>query len=39
MPGRRNVVHGASEDRLQKLMSARLQPAADKEEIGESCGD
>jgi len=33
MSVRRNVVHGASEDRLQKLMSARLQPGADKEEI------
>ncbi len=33
MSVRRNVVHGASEDRLQKLMSARLQPGADREEI------
>ena len=33
MSFRRNVVHGASEDRLQKLMTERLQPDADREAI------
>ena len=33
MAYRRNVVHGASEDRLQKLINARLEPGADKEAI------
>ena len=33
MSFRRNVVHGASEDRLQKLMVERLRPGADREAI------
>ena len=33
MSFRRNVVHGASEDRLQKLMTERLQPGADREAV------
>jgi len=33
MSFRRNVVHGASEDRLQKLMTERLQPDADREAV------
>src|SRR5687767_11955736 len=33
MSYRRVIVHGASEDRLQKLISERLQPGADKEAI------
>lgn len=33
MPVRRSVDHGASEDRLQKLMIARLQPGADTDAI------
>lgn len=33
MSFRRIVVHGASEDRLQKLMTERLQPGADREAI------
>jgi adenylate cyclase len=33
MSVRHNVVHGASEERLQKLMSERLRPGADKEAI------
>jgi adenylate cyclase len=33
MSFRRNVVHGASEERLQKLMVERLQPGADRQSI------
>ncbi|HYC61926.1 MAG TPA: adenylate/guanylate cyclase domain-containing protein [Thermoanaerobaculia bacterium] len=33
MSFRRIVVHGASEDRLQKLMTERLRPGADREAI------
>lgn len=33
MPYFFNVVSGASQDRLEKLMEARLQPGADKDEI------
>lgn len=33
MSSRSNVLHGASEDRLQKLMKERLQPGADRETI------
>ncbi len=33
MSFRRIVVHGASEDRLQKLMTERLQAGADREAI------
>lgn len=33
MPFRRSVVQGASEDRLQKLMTDRMQPGADVEAI------
>jgi adenylate cyclase len=33
MSVRRNVVHSASEDRLEKLMSERLRPGADKDAI------
>jgi class 3 adenylate cyclase len=33
MPFRRNIVQGASEDRLQKLIAERLEPDADRESI------
>ncbi|HKR65250.1 MAG TPA: adenylate/guanylate cyclase domain-containing protein [Thermoanaerobaculia bacterium] len=39
MPFRRIVVHGASEDRLQKLMTERLRPGADVDAIDERIWD
>jgi class 3 adenylate cyclase len=33
MPFRRTVIYGASEDRLQQLMTARMEPFADREAI------
>lgn len=39
MSFRRNVVHGASEDRLQKLMTERLQPGADRASIDQRIWD
>jgi adenylate cyclase len=39
MSFRRKVVQGASEDRLQKLMTERLQPFADRQSIDERIWD
>lgn len=39
MAFRRRVVHGASEDRLQRLIHERLQPGANKQEIDQHIWD
>ncbi|HYH05493.1 MAG TPA: adenylate/guanylate cyclase domain-containing protein [Thermoanaerobaculia bacterium] len=39
MAFRRRVVHGASEDRLQRLIHERLQPHANKQEIDQHIWD
>ena len=39
MSFRRRVVHGASEDRLQKLIAARIEAAADRESIDQRIWD
>lgn len=39
MSFRRRIVHGASEDRLQKLIAARIEAAADRESIDQRIWD
>src|SRR5881392_1438117 len=39
MPFRRRIAHGASEDRIEKLIASRIEAAADREAIDQRIWD